>query len=305
MNHKRATLLVIAGLTFFALFGCGSSTVDPPATSARIIDLIIAGNSNPQRIVQISARTVLIRACMKAQGFRSPAVFDLEGAPDRDPVLETGEFSSVPPETAALDRATRTGFMRPTSNKSQHQPIDREVPPPSDRRYWRDLLGPRRQNGTFVVNGIARHTYTTSGCIAEATRRLYGSPARAIRAEYLPEDLNLVVEQKVRDDPRYRAASARWSVCMQSVWPDPPTEPYEFPSVVLASQRARVRSENQMLAAADVRCQYRSGYIRTAVMLKRRYAVVVSRPYRQALTAVLATLHHAIQRARSIVSRRR
>jgi hypothetical protein len=177
---------------------------------------------------------------------------------------------------------------------------------PRSKRYRAALVGATGQDGTFVVKGIAEHTYPTEGCVAAADRELYGSDALAVKAEYLPEDLDLVVRQDVGTSPLYLAASKRWSACMSRVMSPPPAEPYALPgearerhgSVPTLGHRYERR-----IAARDVRCQYLSGFIETAVALRHSYALRVAQPYREALATVLMVTHRAMARAQRTIVR--
>lgn len=300
-NRIAPIPLVLAGLVAILLLGCNGEAESRPATSnGEITALIVAGNANRGRAEVDTARSRLIRRCMQAKGFASVPSSRPNSLPKAALILSTGEFTSVPPESVALRMAKNIGFGDRAPRRltrASSQAVGHQAGSSRSRRYAVALMGSRGLNGTYLVKGIAEHTYPTEGCVAEADRNLYGSDALAIRAEYLPEDLDLVVRQRVGLNPRYLAASRRWSECMARRVRSASTEPYAFPGELHATPEHEVG-----IAAQDVRCQYRSGFIETAVRLKHRYALRVAQPYREALTTVLAATHRAISRARAIIA---
>ncbi|MGN6276682.1 MAG: hypothetical protein ACTHNP_12250 [Solirubrobacterales bacterium] len=288
------------------LSGCNageSSGATAPGNA--IVKLIVAGNADPSRYEIGTARERLIRRCMRAKGFGLAVSNRSRPLPAAALILGTGEFTSVPPESAALGFALRTGFGNQALSEPGNRNAGRRPPSSKSRRYSAALVGPKGQDGTYLVKGIAEHTYPTEGCVAEADRDLYGSDARAIRAEYLPEDLDLVVRQEVGRNPLYLAASKRWSACMAKVMSPPPVEPYALPGELPGretggSEQMQTHAYERTIAVRDARCQYRSGFIKVAVELRRHYALLVAQPYREALATVLAATHRAVERAESL-----
>lgn len=308
---KRVTTVPLAALLLASILltisGCGETTSQATVSGGRIAKLIIAGNAGPAQAEIAAARTVLTRRCMEAEGLRLPAAYATKPAPNRSAILETGEFAAVPPESVALNHASRTGFemhASPGLGQAHDRNVALHPPSPADRHFWAALLGPQGLNGTFVVKGIAKHSYPTEGCIAEADNQLFGSGALAMRAEYLPEDLNLAVGHDVEANPRYLAALRRWSSCMAAVSP-PAGGPYALAGELFTRHergRGRRRAYERMVAVRDVRCQYSSGFITTAVALKRRDVLRVAAPYQRVLATVLATRRHAAVIAKRLVS---
>lgn len=310
---NRGTTMPLAALLLAAILltisGCGETTSQATVSNGRIAKLIIAGNAGPAQAEIAAARTVLTRRCMEAQGLRLPAAYATKAAPNRSAILETGEFAAVPPESVALNHAIQTGFemhASPGLGQAHDRKVALHPPSPLDRHFWAALLGPQGLNGTFVVKGIAKHSYPTEGCIAEADNQLFGSGALAMRAEYLPEDLDLAVGHDVEANPRYLAALRRWSSCMAAVSP-PAGGPYALAGELFTHHergrgRRRGRAYERTVAVRDIRCQYSSGFINTAVALKRRDALRAAAPYQRALATVLATRRHAAAIAKRLVS---
>ncbi|MHB1834345.1 MAG: hypothetical protein ACYCXW_05210 [Solirubrobacteraceae bacterium] len=180
---------------------------------------------------------------------------------------------------------------------------------PHEMAYRMALAGPKGDNGRFTVAGVAQHGYTTEGCLAEASRALYGSRLLAVQAGYLPEDLNLVVAHDVRSDPSFITATRRWSACMEQATGGRSSEPYNVANELLAHE-ARAngpvspveRAQEVRVAVADARCQYRSGLIRTSVALRRRFAAHLAGPYEGLLVSILEARARASRKAQAILA---
>ncbi|MHB1834342.1 MAG: hypothetical protein ACYCXW_05195 [Solirubrobacteraceae bacterium] len=288
------------------------------------MSLIVASHADVVGEAEIQdAEIVVTGNCMRRKGFSyvSPPPLPQRSQVGVSPLLSSEEVAALPPEAAVLKAAQELGFgiaarrEHPIGNaaggtyvKSPHG-IKQPKLSPRERAYRAALEGPKGQKGHFTVAGIAQVGFTTEGCGAESFRALYGSPLLAVQADYLPEDLNLVVTHDVRSDPSFIAASRRWSGCMEKATGARATEPDNVPNQLLASEvratgpvSAAERAQEVKVAIADAHCQYSSGLAQTSVALRRRFAAHLAGPYEGLLVSILQARARASRKAQSILA---
>lgn len=320
----RALLLVSVLAVGGLLAGCGGSSGKSSAHSQEVVSLIVASHADPLGEAEVQdAYIVLVGECMHHKGFSyiSPPPLPQKSQIDFSPVLDSGGVASVPPEAGVLRAAQELGFG--IAERREHplggagtqthveSPAGIKQPKLSPRQKASEaaLAGPKGQNRTFTVAGIAQHTYSSEGCGAEAYGTLYGSPLLAVEAGYLPEDLNLVVTHDVHSDPSFLAASRRWSSCMEEATGGRAREPYNVANELLSHEEsatgpvgAAERAREVKVATADVRCQYSSGLVRTSVALRRKFAAHLAGSYEGLLVSILEARARASHKAQAILA---
>jgi hypothetical protein len=322
----RLAAVVSVGLL---LAGCATAGKGSAVSRNQTVSMIVAGAGATSQAEIASASTLLASKCMRAKGFSYATPPPAEPQSPRStlsPLLHSGELAYVPPETAALNAAREGGFglaaarerataartatgQAPAFAAGSSSSTAPYHPSPHEKAYEVALNGPKGQNGSFTVAGIAQHTYTTEGCLANAYKTLYGSPLLAVEASYLPEDLNLVVTHDLYSNPSYVDAARQWSDCMARNTSHRPSDPYKIGSELLAGEEggtgpvtAAERAYEVKVALADTRCQYSSGFLKTSVALRRRFATQLSGPYEGLLLTLVEARARASRKAEAVLA---
>jgi hypothetical protein len=326
-RRRRATaggalLLAMA----IILSGCGSTgrAVDP---ATDVISLVVAPHAAALEAEIQAARASLVSECMNRKGFHEgqfvPALPPTDHLEARDNLIENGEIAALPSEAAAVQLANKLGFglanrrthihtaIEGHSDEGPKEQTEPNQGPSHERAYRIALEGPNGQDGRFVVSGIAEHTYTTQGCVAEAGAVLFGSQLMSVEATYLPEDLNLAVTRRLYATAAFARAAHQWSECMFAATGRTPAEPYNVPAEYLGNEingsgpvSAAERAYEVKIAVNDTRCQYHSGFAETSLALRRSFAARVSLPYTSALRMVLKARKKAGNTARHVLALR-
>lgn len=324
VNVGGALLIVTAVI----LSGCGSARPSSdPATASDVVSFVVAPHAVALEAEIQSARASLVSGCMHRKGFHEgqfvptlPPTSHLEA---RDSLIENGEIAVLPSEAAAVRLANALGFGLANRQAHLHRSLDahsgagrkeRTAPNHSsshERAYRIALEGPNGQDGRFIVSGIAEHTYTTQGCVAEAGAALFGSQPLSVKATYLAEDLNLAVTRHLYATAAFAHAARRWSECMFAATGRAPAEPYNVPAEYLGNEingagpvSASERAYEVKIAVDDTRCQYHSGFAERSLALRRSFAAQVALPYTSMLETVLKARKQAGITARRILTRR-
>jgi hypothetical protein len=325
--RPQAVVLVVLLFTGLVLSACGGAGGAGSAASANdVVSLIVGANGNPGANEIQDASILLTGRCMRGNGF---TYVGLPPSPPSwigrvSPLLGGRGIPSVPSESAALRAAGELGYgiaiSREYTLAHQVQPgqfatFRSGASPralqqsPREKAYQAALQGPKGENGTFTVAGIAQHTYDTEGCGAEAQRILYGSPLLSVEAGYLPEDLNLAVTHDLLADSSFIDATRRWSACLAQATGRQAREPYNVSNELLASEEngsgpvtPAQRSYEVKVAVADTRCQYNSGFVQTSVALRRKFASQLSGPYEGLLLTLVEARARASRKAEEVLA---
>ncbi|MFD1656742.1 hypothetical protein ACFSL4_00455 [Streptomyces caeni] len=114
-------------------------------------------------------------------------------------------------------------------------------------------------------------TAHTDGCLAAAQRELYGDQRRWFRTRVVVDNLRAEAQQRMRNDPDYRAATARWARCSAPARGPRPRRP----DPVVAERCARrsglaaLRARLEPALLARVRAEHR-GPLTTYRQLRTR-----------------------------------
>ncbi len=321
----RALVLVGAVASGAVLSACGGGSTTLSSHSQEVVSLIVASHADPAGEAEVQDAEILLTGnCMRGKGFSyvSPPPLPQRSQTGISPLLSSQEAASVPPEASTLRAAQELGFG--IASRREHPPGEaldgthvhvespagtkQPTPSPHQRAYEAALSGKGR-TGRFTVAGIAEHSYTTEGCLAEASRTLYGSRLLAVQAGYLPEDLDLAVTHDVRGDPSFISASRRWSTCMHEATGDRVSEPYNVPNEMLFHEEnatgpvsAAERAQEVKVAMADAHCQYKSDLAQTSVALQQRFAARIAGPYEGLLVSILEARARASHKAQAVLA---
>lgn len=150
-------------------------------------------------------------------------------------------------------------------------PQDHSAPAPQDRRLQGALFGRGRPELSVTLATGYTVTAHTDGCLAVAERDLYGDQRLWFRTRVVVNNLRAEAQQRMKRDPDYRAATARWTRCVTPAHGARPGRPDPAVSTRCAREsgltRLRARLEPALLAR--VRAE-RHGQLTTYRQLRTR-----------------------------------
>ncbi|MFF1766489.1 hypothetical protein [Streptomyces sp. NPDC058249] len=161
-----------------------------------------------------------------------------------------------PPDKRLSDK--RTSDERPSGKPSSDE---RSASAEADRRLQAALFGRGRPELSVTLPTGYTVTAHTDGCLAAAQRELYGDQGRWFRARVVVNNLGAEVQHRMKRDPDYRAATARWTRCAtpahgtRPVRPDPAVSARCARRSGLAGLRARLEPALLAQVRADRRDQ--------------------------------------------------
>ncbi|MFF7925346.1 hypothetical protein ACFZDP_29895 [Streptomyces mirabilis] len=188
---------------------------------------------------------------------------------DRDDLIDAAQ-------QVLVDRClARQGLTLPNASAPQDHgvsaPQDHRASAPQDRRLQSALFG--RGDPELSVTLATGYTVTahTDGCLAAAERDLYGDQRLWFRTRVVVNNLRAEAQQRMKRDPDYRAATARWTRCVTPAHGARPDRPDPAVSTRCAREsgltRLRARLEPALLAR--VRAE-RHGQLTTYRQLRTR-----------------------------------
>ncbi|WP_405877553.1 hypothetical protein OG762_03165 [Streptomyces sp. NBC_01136] len=140
-----------------------------------------------------------------------------------------------------------------------------------DRRLQGALFGRGRPELSVTLATGYTVTAHTDGCLADAQRELYGDQRLWFRTRVVVNNLRAEAQQRMKRDPDYRAATARWTRCATPAHGARPGRPDPDVSARCARDsgltRLRARLEPSLLAR--VRAE-RHGQLTTYWQLRTR-----------------------------------
>ncbi|MFF2127900.1 hypothetical protein ACFVW1_21360 [Streptomyces olivochromogenes] len=150
-------------------------------------------------------------------------------------------------------------------------PQDPSASAPQDRRLQGALFGRGRPELSVTLATGYTVTAHTDGCLAAAERDLYGDQRLWFRTRVVVNNLRAEAQQRMKRDPDYRAATARWTRCVTPAHGARPGRPDPAVSTRCAREsgltRLRARLEPALLAR--VRAE-RHGQLTTYRQLRTR-----------------------------------
>ena len=210
------------------------------------------------------AERVAERDCMTRLGFQ--VVLTPDRAPDR-----ARSFAFVVDDVAW---ARRHGYGREFERATD---AGRASDP--NEKYIRGLSPQRRAAALRAYNGDPANGVTVrlpsggtighsvEGCGSSAERTLYGDYETWYRANKIDQDLVGVSHRRVRQDPEFRTATARWAECAHAAG-----LPYPTPEALRAALPASAPAATEIrYAVAEATCAGSTGLAQKAADLKQRY----------------------------------
>jgi hypothetical protein len=217
------------------------------------------------------ADQALIKACMSSNGFE----YWTQPKPVRPPEVQ------FPYGIDNLAWAKANGFGAALFSKIT--PNERYVSgliQPKQNRYDLDLNGPGPSGPgvavTLPTGEVLGHS--SSGCVAEADRKLFGNYQGWFRISSQYQDLNDVIVGRVLQNRVYDAAVLKWSSCMSSHG-DTYASPAQAMQSFLTAKPAKSRALEKTVAESEVICGDQVGLFRIANRLANEIREVVDHQY--------------------------
>lgn len=293
-HRHRAALAAAAAV--LALAGCGPARPGEAGPARE--------PSAAERQLLARAEEVLISRCMGERGF-SYAVTE---APD--PQDEGARSFPYAVDDVTWARAHGYGGReeRRAAQARQDDP---------NQRYFRQLPAARRAAARTALMGPSPDglsvkaptgmtiTASTQGCTAQAQRTLYGDLAAWFRVKVVTMNLRPVREARVREDPRYADAVARWAACMAASG-----RPYATPDAsrqAAAGYRAdlppaEADAAEAELAVVEATCATGTPLARVSQSLDHTYGEDLRAQHREDLALRWRLQSGALPRARRVTA---
>ncbi|MFE2321695.1 hypothetical protein ACFXC8_53540 [Streptomyces sp. NPDC059441] len=175
-----------------------------------------------------------------------------------------------------VDRClARQGLTLQHASAPQHgsasDPRERSASDPPDRRLQGALFGRGRPELSVTLATGYTVTAHTDGCLAAAERELYGDQRLWFRTRVVVNNLRAEAQQRMKRDPDYRDATARWTRCATPANGTRPGRPDPAVSTRCARESGltRVRARLEPVLLARVRAE-RHGQLTTYRQLRTR-----------------------------------
>jgi hypothetical protein len=287
----------------------GTATSPPQELSP--IDALLPELSEPDARAIWEAQRKLIRGCMLAKGinFTYPA-WEVgqarEAYTTRDlAVSSTAKKAFANPTWA---RGHGYGFDAKAFSAAQNVPATQKVPQPGgggvlDAKADAALYGTGPGETLELAKGLGQVTYPTTGCQAEATRRLYGD----LKQFYMLRDTRTQVSNlnsQVASAPAVSASLVKWRACMSSRgFASFRGQSDAFGKVYTAylSHQSNARELELSIAPADAACTVSSGYGEAFTATEENLASSARRTMNGAIAGFLETQRRAVSAATTIL----
>ncbi|MFD7818203.1 hypothetical protein ACFV6E_35635 [Streptomyces sp. NPDC059785] len=177
-------------------------------------------------------------------------------ARSRDALVDTAEHRLVERCLARRGLTLRHPVPR---HDARHRTRASRTAVREDRRLQEAVFGRGRPELSVTLATGYTVTAHTDGCLAAAQRALYGDQRRWFRARAVVNNLRAEAQQRMRRDPDYRAATARWARCATPAHRPRPERPDPAVSARCArsSGLARLRARLAPALLAGVRADRR------------------------------------------------
>ncbi|MBB5938181.1 hypothetical protein [Streptomyces zagrosensis] len=293
--------IVLAGVVAVHVAGDSPQRDASPASGSRPVPVSEAHPlSAEEKTVLHAAEQVLLRDCMRRQGFKYQVTSE-------NPLPEAREFPYVVDDLAwAAEHGYGSGLQRALEKIKENDP---------NQRYFRSLPPERRTAALTAANGPRPKGLTArspdgmvlsrsdQGCQSEAERTLYGDLKGWFQTQVTVDSLPGLRHQRVRADRRFTTAVRKWSGCMHTAG-----HPYATPdnaraALTSSAPRQPAPSHQEVrLALAEARCAAESGFSKTIAGLDRHYEKELRRQYRTAVHTSAQLQLGALPRARKITA---
>ncbi|ANP50093.1 hypothetical protein J2Z21_001204 [Streptomyces griseochromogenes] len=308
---RKVLPLVVTGL--LALSACQFAGHDDAADEARGLNTMDAFPLHPylpdpssdRGKTIATAQWILAKKCMVRLDFAGFSTLNTRTVESTYPVRRghLGSSGTVgddsPYGVDDPDRAAEHGY-RNRKQEDSSQPLEW----PADQ--YVALTGTFDSGDSHRAHG---HPIPEGGCLGQATRRLYGSPPKAAKANgvrltgtsSLPLELWYESYKAARKDPAWKKAERTWSACMKEKgfrYSDP--DAASLDSAWFRTQKPSDRERET--AAADARCKLDSDYITTVHAVEARAQKTAIGKHKKDLDAVRAAQERAVENARKVIA---
>jgi len=249
---------------------------------------------------------------MRGKGLRyHKGAFERE--PDADVAADT--LMGTLDMAAELARRKRSGFglyaaavKARRGRAPRNDAYVRSLPQEEQARYGVALFGDPKARGELRLPDGQVVDYPTSGCLARAEGRVYGSSEMATRLVYFPQAVFGQMMRRIERDKRLAIATKRWSECMRRSragrWPNPGALRDAVDQSLMASGPTReVRTKEIRLAVKDLRCASKAGVLNTYSKAFREQINSLPSATIDAIEALLVEERRAAQRAAKLITR--
>jgi hypothetical protein len=279
------TFSAAIGLLMLVCGACSphtSTTSDQdPLLDVIALDLVTDSGGYPARKHVLDlAEEELVKQCMTARGhIYQPFVPPLLAGSDEERMVD-------------LPRRRTEGYgLAP-----DQPPPPNPAPNANEPDYQQALFGDDQHHQEHSLPNGSRHSYPTTGCVAESRAALYGDTQRWARTVMNPQIYNNTILARVENAPELRDATARWASCMAAAGHHHITPEAARNATVAAYDRhgstQPVRQQEITTAVADGECALSADVPLTELRLRR--AGTQTLPADQRLDiAELATVHCA------------
>jgi hypothetical protein len=279
--------LGIKSISIIAICACLAVIVQCTSVSAETY-------SNTKVLKMISnADQLLIRDCMRSMGFAYMIVRD----PVEPPELE------YPFGIDNIAWARANGFGRDLIERiSANERYVSGLSQSEQNRYSLDLNGPG-PSGPGVAVQLPTGEFlghSTSGCIAEADRELYGNYDAWFKVDSQYQDLSNVADANVMSDPIYSSDLKQWSLCMfkSGFKFDSPAQAMEE---FLSSSPPGPRAMAVQVAVREAVCGERVRLFRTSNQLAQKFNRSVDRRYAKLIRSAALFNEIALRHSRKVL----
>jgi hypothetical protein len=252
---------------------------------------LLAGSGSYHDDERLLARAEdeLVGRCMRARNLPYTAM--------AEPAISATDSDFIPDLT--FRRAHGYGLAARLAPKPDD--TDRDTLP-ADRRaiYDATLFGTPARRG-WVTVGTARVSFPTDGCLAEARRTLYTSPAEASSLSVAEQAARAMIQQQIGDDPTYRTVAAGWTGCMRDrgyAYASPAAARQDLTGRYGSQSRSpQIQRDETAIAIADAECMDRIGLSDLIGRLTAKYVQHLPTSLRQVLPGLAKLRQAALARA--------
>ncbi|GAA4915851.1 hypothetical protein ACFPM3_21855 [Streptomyces coeruleoprunus] len=313
---SRAPFAVPLGLGLLLLTGCGASPSTPAAPATPTSDPVPAAPSRVQEADGTLTRDAerylflaeghLVSRCMARQGFayvvRTPPEAALAGAPPVDfgavdPAdARTRGYGPVPHTDGSTSR-----FVAEDPNRAYAKGLS----PKLRAAYEKALFGDRAKETRIALPDGESITTNPDGCTADVRRALYGGDLAAyLRNDYIENNLDRAVLNRMAADPARDKALGAWKRCMKDR-----DRPFDDPGAARSAawktrKGDRPTATETAIAVADAECRVTSRLTTVLQQLDRTYRARLTRERAAQVNANRATRAEAVRRAGRLLAER-
>jgi hypothetical protein len=282
----RAELLGVAAAGLLVVLAGCATQPEPPSLSGSMDLLDVAELTSEERIDY--AEQSLIGDCLRQHGFEHRIV-KLPEATATDDASVTEPFLQGIDD---VDRAAKQGFRFFDGDEDVQPAPDpnvryvRGLSESDQRKYTVAYFGnSEKHNVETTVAGVTTRTSTT-GCLAEARKQLYGSLEAWFRPSVVEGNVGNLARERAAADPRYLRVVRAWSDCLRErgIATSSPSDLHDRFDVRSAGMPRRSAEKlERRWAVAEAQCARRVELTKVARDVERRHQRAQRAKYRTEL----------------------